>query len=113
VHGSFPAIRQHLLGAAPISAERNTRWIVSSEGASLQTSETAYRVLIEAFAKASDGMELPLYESFYSSSPGGVPTDDAVLEKVNKMTKSLMALKTAPVMGLTSARRFSRLEPRA
>lgn len=81
-----------------INAQRETRWFVSSDGASIQTADTAYRLMISAFAKASDGMELPLYESFYSSTPQGLPSDDAVLEKVGKMTKSLMALKGAPVM---------------
>jgi predicted Zn-dependent protease len=43
-------------------------------------------------------MELPRYESFYSSTLQGMPDDAKVLEKVNEMTKDLMALKMAPVM---------------
>ncbi len=54
--------------------------------------------MISAFSKASDGMELPRYESFYSSTLQGLPDDAKVLEKVNGMTKDLMALKMAPVM---------------
>ena len=83
---------------AQITAQRVTRWFVSSDGASIQTADTSYRLMISAFAKASDGMELPLYESFYSSTSDGLPTDVEVLQKVDKMTKSLMALKLAPVM---------------
>jgi TldD protein len=83
---------------ASINMQRETRWFVSSQGASIQTADSAYRLMISAFAKASDGMELPLYESFYSATAQGLPSDDAVLEKVGKMAKSLMALKLAPVM---------------
>ena len=83
---------------AQITAQRETRWFVSSDGASIQTADTAYRLMISAFAKASDGMELPLYESYYSSTIGGLPSDVEVLQKVDQMNKSLMALKLAPVM---------------
>jgi predicted Zn-dependent protease len=83
---------------AHITAQRETRWFVSSDGASIQTADTSYRLMISAFAKASDGMELPLYESYYSSTADGLPNDAEVLQKVDKMTKSLMALKLAPVM---------------
>lgn len=83
---------------AEFTANRERRWFVSSDGASIHTSDTQYRLLISAFAKASDGMELPRYESFYSSTPGGLPSDAVVLEKVQKMIADLMALKNAPVM---------------
>jgi TldD protein len=84
---------------ATFSATRQTRWFVSSDGAELQTTEPTYRLMISAFSKASDGMELPKYESFYSSTPQGMPSDDTVMAAVQKMTKELMALKLAPVMG--------------
>lgn len=82
---------------AAINVERQRRWFVSSEGASIETSETSYRLNISAFAKASDGMELPRYESFYSSTLEGLPSDAEVMAKVDKMTKELLALKVAPV----------------
>jgi len=77
---------------------RESRWFVSSDGAAIHTAETTYRLSVAGFAKASDGMELPLFEHMYSSTPQGLPGDDAVLAKVQKMTKNLMALKLAPVM---------------
>jgi TldD protein len=83
---------------ARITAQRQTRWFVSSDGAAIQTADSSYRLMISAFSKASDGMELPLYESFYSSTAAGMPGDAEVLQKVDQMTKSLMALKLAPVM---------------
>jgi TldD protein len=83
---------------AQIEATRARRWFVSSEGALIETSDTSYKLSISAFAKASDGMELPRYESFYSSASAGLPADEVVLAAVDIMTKELMALKLAPVM---------------
>ncbi|MCU1237250.1 MAG: peptidase modulator of gyrase [Candidatus Solibacter sp.] len=83
---------------AAFTANRETRWFVSSEGAALETAENAYRLQLTSFAKASDGMELPRYESFFSSTLAGLPDDASVLRAVDKMTKDLMALKNAPVM---------------
>ncbi len=67
---------------ATLTANRDTRWFVSSEGSQLQTSQTYYCLFIYAFAKSDDGMELPRYESFFSFTPGGLPDDAAVLKVV-------------------------------
>jgi TldD protein len=83
---------------ASLSADRDLRWFVSSDGAAIHTADTSYRLRLSAFAKASDGMELPRYENFYSPTLQGLPSDDQVLEKVKKMIADLMALKSAPVM---------------
>jgi TldD protein len=91
-YGNIYAVNAHL------SVERQHRWFVSSDGASIRTTDTSYRLMISAFAKASDGMELPRYETFYSPTLKGLPSDAEVLEKVKKMIADLMALKNAPVM---------------
>ena len=78
------------------SFSRRSRWFVSSDGASIQTSEPVYQLSISAFSKAADGMELPRYQSFYSSTLAGLPSDQVVLAAVDKMAKELMALKLAP-----------------
>jgi predicted Zn-dependent protease len=83
---------------AVFTVQRERRWFVSSEGSVIETADTGYRLRINAFAKASDGMELPRYESFYSATSEGLAGDDVILEKVAKMAKDLQALKMAPVM---------------
>lgn len=83
---------------AYLTANRDTRWFVSSEGASLESSQIYYRLFISAFAKAEDGMELPRYESFFSFTPQGLPNDTAVLKAVDRIIADLKALKLAPVV---------------
>jgi len=82
---------------ATISADQDTRWFVSSDGAAIQASQTYYRLFIYAFSKADDGMELPRYESFFSFTPEGLPDDVTVQQAVNKMIVDLEALRKAPV----------------
>lgn len=83
---------------ASLSASRETRWFVSSEGSAVQTSRTYYRLFVSAATKAEDGMELPRYESFASFTPEGLPDDATVLKTVEKMIADLKALKAAPVV---------------
>ena len=84
--------------AATISADQDTRWFVSSDGAAIQASQTYYRLFIYAFSKADDGMELPRYESFFSFTPEGLPDDATVQKAVNQMIADLEALRKAPVV---------------
>lgn len=77
---------------AMFTANCDTRWFVSSEGAAIQASQTYYRLLIYAFAKADDGMLLPRYESFFSFTPSGLPDDAGVLKAVDRMIADLKAL---------------------
>src|SRR4029079_11353387 len=83
---------------AVLSAEIQTRWYVNSEGTLLQTSRPGYRLSISAATKADDGMDLPRSETFFASRPEELPTDDAVLALVAKMSADLQALRTAPVV---------------
>ena len=83
---------------AVLVADQEARWFVSSDGSMIQTSTTYYRLFIEATSKASDGMELPRYESFAALTPQGLPDDSAVLKAVDKMIADLKALRAAPVV---------------
>ena len=96
---SLPFQRYGNIYSARVSflATRQIRYFVSSDGASIETSEPAYRILISAFSKAADGMELPRYETFFSTTLAGLPSDEVVLASVTRITKELMALKNAPL----------------
>jgi len=83
---------------ASFTADRETRWYTNSEGAAVQVSQIFYRLIIYAFTKADDGMELPRYESYASFTPQGLPDDATVLKAVEKMIQDLQALRTAPIV---------------
>ena len=83
---------------ARFSATTESRWLVNSEGTRVRTSETRYRLSIDASTKAEDGMSLPLHESFIAFSEAGLPSDEEVIAKVTEMIANLKALRTAPVV---------------
>lgn len=83
---------------ATFSANQDTRWLASSEGTAVQTSQTYYRLVVSAAAKADDGMELTRYESYFAHKPEGLPDDAAVLKAVNAMITQLAELRKAPVV---------------
>jgi len=85
-------------GQAAFTADRETRWYTNSEGSEVQVSQIFYRLIIYAFTKADDGMELPRYESYASFTPQGLPDDATVLKAVEKMIQDLQALRTAPIV---------------
>ena len=95
-----PFAAQHdIYGAnATFSATVETQWYVNSEGTEIQTSQPRYRLIISAFSKADDGMELPRYESFFASTAAGLPDDQAVLRAVERMIGDLQALRRAPAL---------------
>jgi predicted Zn-dependent protease len=85
-------------GNAFLAATAVTRWYVNSEGSLIQTSEPAFRLFVTANTKASDGMELPLYESYFAFAEKDLPDDATVLKAVDKMIHTMEALRVAPMM---------------
>ncbi len=83
---------------ASISANTETRWFVNSEGSAIQTSETVYRIVVSASTKADDGMDLPLYKTYFASTPDGLPDDETVEHDVGEMIATLLALREAPLV---------------
>lgn len=82
---------------AQVSAEVETRRYVNSDGSQIRISSPFYRVIISATAKAEDGMELPLHQTYMSFRPNGLPDDAAIQADVNHMIETLVALVKAPL----------------
>lgn len=86
-----------LAASAQFDAEIETRRYVNSDGTELRMSSPFYRLIIEATAKADDGMELPLYQTYMSFRLDGLPDQATVASDVAKMIDMLMALTHAPL----------------
>jgi TldD protein len=85
-------------GGAYLTVAGETRWYVNSEGSAIQTSQPSFRLFVTAATKASDGMELPLYESYFGFTEKNLPDDATVLKAVEKMIHNMEALRVAPVL---------------
>ena len=62
---------------ASLTVETTRRYFVSTEGSQIVTSDTTARLMVMAMTKADDGMELPLYRTYFAPSPDGLPERDA------------------------------------
>ena len=82
---------------ARLDAEVETRRYVNSEGSQIRMSTPFYRVIISAMAKADDGMELPLYQTYMSFRPNGLPDDATLSKDIAKMISTLLLLIKAPI----------------
>src|SRR5580700_443285 len=71
--------------------------MVSSEGSAIASPSYTTRLIMEAQTRADDGMELLRVETFQAPSAAGLPSESALISKIDKMADDLKALKNAPV----------------
>lgn len=88
---------QILTSQIAIGLQRETRYLVNSEGTRLQHGRGFARILISARAKAADGMDLALNEAFDAEDPGRLPGDETVRQTIERMAQDLLALLRAPL----------------
>jgi TldD protein len=87
-----------LVSGVSISAERETKYFVSTEGSRLEHGRSFVRVSISAEARAEDGMNLATYDTFDAADPSGLPAEDVLAAAVDRVAKDLTALLHAPVV---------------
>jgi predicted Zn-dependent protease len=83
---------------ATLTVETTRRYFVSTEGSQIVTSDTTARLMIAATTKADDGMELPLYRSYFATSADRLPSEAQLVADVREMVTTLDALRSAPVI---------------
>jgi predicted Zn-dependent protease len=81
-----------------LSAEKQVRWFVSSEGSALVTERTLYAVHVQAAARAPDGQLLENGRDFYAPTEAELPSPEALRREVGRVVAELEALQRAPVL---------------
>jgi predicted Zn-dependent protease len=81
-----------------LSVEATNRYYTNSEGSRIATGDLFCRIVIQAATKAADGMELPLYSSFFSRTIAGLPAETVLLAEVRSMMDLLARLRAAPLV---------------
>jgi predicted Zn-dependent protease len=97
---SAPFADDPLIFASSVSltVQSANRYYTNSEGSQLATGDVHYRIFIQAATKADDGMELPLYNSYFSRSLEGLPDEKRLLADARTMIGQLAALRQAPLV---------------
>jgi len=78
-------------------ADRTNSYLVSTEGTKVVTADAIFRVMIEAEARAEDGMQLMRVETFQFSDPAKIPSEAQIAASARKMADDLEALRKAPL----------------
>src|SRR5687767_10997672 len=85
-------------GSVSLSVRATNRYYTNSEGSQIATGELQYRLFIQGITKAADGMELPLYNTYFSRTADGLPEEKQLLADVREMMSLLARLRTAPLV---------------
>jgi len=80
-----------------LGAYGGTRYIVTSEGTRLQTSQTRYRLTLQASTVAEDGMDLSQSRDFNARTIDGLPGDAEIEAAFAKVIQQVLALRDAPL----------------
>jgi TldD protein len=81
-----------------LSVEADNRFYTNSEGSQIAQGDVACRVFIQAVTKAPDGMDLPLYSSYFATSPDGLPEEKQLMADARSMIELLGKLRKAPLV---------------
>jgi predicted Zn-dependent protease len=85
-------------GSISLTARAVNRYYTNTEGSRLAPGDVQYRLFIQAFTKAGDGMELPLYNSYFSRSADGLPDEATLMRDAREMMDMLARLRIAPLV---------------
>jgi len=76
--------------------------IVNSEGTEISWDDTFSRIFVYANTKSEDGMSLPLYESYFSYTPEGLPKFQEIEKDIQAIIGDLNKLRVAQLMNTYS-----------
>ncbi len=81
-----------------VTAERQVRWLATTEGTRLVTERTLYAVHLLALARAEDGQLLDGGRDFYAPTEAGLPSPAALAAAARAVAAELLALRAAPAI---------------
>jgi TldD protein len=95
---AFERYPEILISGVNLSAQRETKYFVSTEGSRLEHGRSFVRISMSAEGRAEDGMNLSTFASFDAADTNGLPSDDVLLAAADNVAKDLTALLHAPVV---------------
>ena len=89
---------QVLSSGVVLLVERETKYLVNTDGTRLLHGRTFANISITARGKAADGMDLSALQDFQGSELARLPKPDAIEAAVNRVSSDLVGLLHAPVV---------------
>ncbi len=94
----FDAFPSLLSSGIALSAQRETKYLVNTEGTRLMHGRTFARIHINASAKAPDGMDLVSTDSFEALQPDALPPDKTITAAIRQVAADVTQLIDAPTV---------------
>jgi TldD protein len=85
-------------GSASFGFTVERKNLLTSEGARLTQNLMYARFSVNGFIKSDDGMELPLYKTYFAFEPDDLPDDASVIADITEMIEKLERLRDTPVV---------------
>ncbi|MGA2298086.1 MAG: TldD/PmbA family protein [FCB group bacterium] len=85
-------------GSVSLNVDVQTKYYLNSDGEEIEQSNSHARVFLSASTKATDGMNLPLYKSYFAFDADSLPDENTMKQDLFKMVLTLKALREAPLM---------------
>jgi len=98
VSGLFKAYPDVFDSQAKLSVNHQTRYLVSSEGTELINERLIYGIHLSATGRASDGLMVSHFRSFYGASEAELPDDKGLAAAAQQLSKDIARLRQAPMM---------------
>ncbi len=95
--GAFRKYPEVYFATVMIQVQRSNARMVSSEGSAIVSPNASTRLIMEAQTRAEDGMDLLRVETFQAPAASGLPSEEELTRKIEKMAADLSALRKAPV----------------
>lgn len=84
-------------GTASLEVNTERKYFISSEGTTVVQNRTYAYISIRGSIRADDGDIVPLHQTYFALRPGELPSEQTILQDVEKMIAKLTLLARAPV----------------
>ncbi len=85
-------------GSSTFQFSIERKYFVSNDGSNITENRVTCRISVNGQTQAEDGMDLPLYLSYFGLTPNDLPNDEIIMADTKKMSETLTKLRTAPVV---------------
>jgi len=84
--------------SSSFTIELTHKYFADTDGAEIFENRLCYRIGMNASAKADDGMDIPLYKSYFAYDIKDLPSDEQIMADARWMSETITKLRTAPVV---------------
>ncbi|MBL7105792.1 MAG: TldD/PmbA family protein [Bacteroidales bacterium] len=86
------------MGIASFSFIVERKYFISTEGTKVVWNITYTNLVFTGAIRSDEGMELPLYKTYFAYMPSGLPDNETILKDVNEIIGKLKKISDAPVV---------------